>query len=131
MNPRKSTSSFSKRENTRRNPFNRRNNRSISFRLWYISGHTPRGVHGCSGVGTTGMNPKARASWRVSLPSYARSIRNGPGRCGPRRVSSLRPSGASWASRRERERYGGSSIRGHMNLGVQPRDLPIDWGRFF
>ena len=32
MNPRNTTSSFSKREKMRRNPFNRRNNRSISLR---------------------------------------------------------------------------------------------------
>ena len=45
---------------------------------------------------------------------YARPInRNRPGRCGPRRVSSLRPSGASWACLGEREHYGGSSIRGN------------------
>ena len=31
MNPRKITSSFSKREKMRRNPFNRRNSLSISF----------------------------------------------------------------------------------------------------
>ena len=37
MNPRKITSSFSKRENMRRNPFNRRNSLSISLRLLYIS----------------------------------------------------------------------------------------------
>ena len=37
MNPKKSTSSFSKREKMRRNPFNRRNSRSTSFRLLYIS----------------------------------------------------------------------------------------------
>ena len=37
MNPRKITSSFSKREKMRRNPFNRRNSLSISLRLLYIS----------------------------------------------------------------------------------------------
>ena len=37
MNPRKITSSFSKREKMRRNPFSRRNSLSISLRLLYIS----------------------------------------------------------------------------------------------
>ena len=37
MNPRKITSSFSKREKMRRNPFNRRNSLSISLRLLYTS----------------------------------------------------------------------------------------------
>ena len=37
MNPRKITSSFSKREKMRRNPFNRRKSLSISLRLLYIS----------------------------------------------------------------------------------------------
>ena len=37
MNPRKITSSFSKREKMRRNPFNRRNSLSISLRFLYIS----------------------------------------------------------------------------------------------
>ena len=37
MNPRNITSSFSKREKMRRNPFNRRNSLSISLRLLYIS----------------------------------------------------------------------------------------------
>ena len=37
MHPRKITSSFSKREKMRRNPFNRRNSLSISLRLLYTS----------------------------------------------------------------------------------------------
>ena len=50
---------------------------------------------------------------------YARPINeNRPGRCGPRRVSSLRPSGASWAWPGESENVMAAGIRGnHMNLG--------------
>ena len=64
MNPRKSVSSFSKREKMRRNPFNRRNNRSISFRLLYISRSYSQGSTRVLRGGTTGVNPSANASWR-------------------------------------------------------------------
>ena len=70
-NPRKSTASFSKREKIPRNPFNRRNNLSISLRLLYISRSYSQGATRVLRGGTTGRNPNA--SWRVSLPSYARS----------------------------------------------------------
>ena len=120
MKPRKSTSSFSKREKIRRKPFNRRNKRSTSLRLLYISMSYVHGETRVEDGGTTGVNPSANASWRVSLPSYARSITIDKfSRCGPRRLSSLRPSGASWACPAERENIRGrSSICGnHMNLG--------------
>ena len=121
MNPRKSTSSFSKREKTRRNPFNRRNNRSISFRLWYIFRSY---AHGCTRVlrgGTTGMNPKAQGELAGLIAlvcpvhqqgqAWALRAKTGQQLTPFRRVVGL--------SRRERERYGGSSIRGnHMNLGA-------------
>ena len=104
MKPRKSTSSFSKREKIRRKPFNRRNKRSTSLRLLYISMSYVHGETRVEDGGTTGVNPSANASWRVSLPSYARSITIDKfSRCGPRRLSSLRPSGASWACPAERE----------------------------
>ena len=57
MNPRKSTSSFSKREKMRRNPFKRRNRRSISFRR--LLDHRPRVRHGCQGY--TGTKPSGVA----------------------------------------------------------------------
>ncbi len=119
MNPRKMTSSFSKREKIRRNPFKRRNSRSISLRRLYISRSYSQGWSRLRFGGTTGVYPSAKANWRVSSPSYARSMSRQSGAfCLPRRFSSLRPSGASWAWRGKRERYGRSSIRGnHMNLG--------------
>ena len=67
-NPRKSTSSFSKREKIRRNPFNRRNNLSISLRLLYISRSYSQGATRVLRGGTTGRNPNANASWRWRCP---------------------------------------------------------------
>jgi len=74
MKPRKITSSFSKREKMRRNPFRRRNNLSISLRRLYIWRSYTHGSRRVDNGGTTGVNPRARANWRVSLPSYARSM---------------------------------------------------------
>lgn len=98
MKPRKITSSFSKREQMRRNPFGRRNRRSTSLRRLYISRSYTHGSHRVLRGGTIGSNPNGSASWRVALPSYARSINTGSfSRWPPRRRSNLRPSGASWA----------------------------------
>ena len=116
MKPRKSTSSFSKREKIRRKPFNRRNKRSTSLRLLYISMSYVHGETRVEDGGTTGVNPSANASWRVSLPSYARSITIDKfSRCGPRRLSSLRPSGASLVRRRGRTSEPFEHLR--QNLG--------------
>ena len=135
MNPRKSTLSLSKREKMRRKPFNRRNSRSTSLRLLYNSLLYSHGSTLVETGGTTGANPNSNASWRVSLPSYARSITMDRSfRCGPRRWSSLRPSGASWACPGEREGHGRSSICGnHMNLGSPsaPRLSDRLWSVFF
>ena len=57
-----------------RNPFKRRNKRSISLRRLYISRSYSHGSSREADGGTTGINPSAKASWRVSLPSYARSM---------------------------------------------------------
>ena len=54
MNPRNTTSSVSKREKTQRNPFNRRNNRSISLRRVYISRSYSQGSTRVRNGGTTG-----------------------------------------------------------------------------
>ena len=118
MKPRKSTSSFSKREKIRRKPFNRRNKRSTSLRLLYISMSYVHGETRVEDGGTTGVNPSANASWRVSLPSYARSITIDKfSRCGPRQqlASFRRVVGLSGG---EGEHQSRSSICGnHMNLG--------------
>ncbi len=74
MKPRKITSSFSKREKTRRKPFRRRNNLSISLRRFYMWPSYCQGSTRVANGATTGVNPRARANWRVSLPSYARSM---------------------------------------------------------
>ena len=135
MKPRKSTSSLSKREKMRRKPFNRRNKRSTSLRLLYSSLSYSQGLTRLESGGTTGSNPNSNASWRVSLPSYARSItidrslRCGPGggaACGlPVRR------GLSWG---KGEGHGRSSICGnHMNLGGPAATRLSDglWSVFF
>ena len=73
MNPRKITSSFSKREKMRRNPFNA--GTASLFRCVSCTSPVvlPRMNPGAEGR-NNGSEPKANASWRVSLPSYARSI---------------------------------------------------------
>ena len=67
MNPRKITSSFSKREKIRRKPLRRRNRRSISLRRLYISRLYIQGSRRVLSGGTTGVKPRSSASWRVSL----------------------------------------------------------------
>ena len=69
MNPTNTTSSFSNREKMRRNPFNRRNNRSISLRRLYISRLYSQGSIRVRNGGTTGSYPSAKASCRVASPS--------------------------------------------------------------
>ncbi len=103
MKPKKRASSLSKREKIRRKPFNRLNKRSTSLRLLYTSLSYSHGATRVESGGTTGMNLSSKASWRVSFPSYARSITTcrfsccglPGGQTGRRRLSSLRPSGAS------------------------------------
>ena len=74
MNPRNITSSFSKREKMRRNPFRRRNRRSTSLRRLYISRSYSQGLRRVLFGGTTGAKPRSSANWRVRSSSYARSI---------------------------------------------------------
>ena len=76
MKPMKITSSFSKREKTLRKPLRRRNNLSISLRRLYMWRSYCQGSTRVAKGGTTGVNPRARANWRVPLPSYARSMRS-------------------------------------------------------
>ena len=56
-------------EKMRRNPLSRRNNLSISLRLLYISRSYSHGAIRLDLGGTTGMKPKSKTNWRVSLPS--------------------------------------------------------------
>ena len=74
MNAMNMTSSFSNREKMRRNPFRRRNSRSISLRRVYRARSYSHGATRLGWGGTTGMYPRSTASCRVSSPSYARSI---------------------------------------------------------
>ena len=71
MNPRNTTSSFSKREKMRRNPFSRRNNRSISLRRLYISRSYSQGSTRVRNGGTTGSNP----SGQCQLPGLVALVR--------------------------------------------------------
>ena len=103
MNPRNMTSSFSKRENTRRKPLSRRNRRSTSLRLLYSSRSYFQGAVRLLFGGTTGVKPRSTASCRVSSSSQARSmIRAGRFDGRPSRFRSCRPCGASWALPGER-----------------------------
>lgn len=113
-------SSLSKRLKMRRNPLSRRNGRSDSFRRRYQALLHDHGSRRVESGGTTGVKPSSRASCRVSLPSYARSMigRQRRGRAA-RVCSSSRPAGRRIRlSGRERERHGRARIRGNqMNLG--------------
>ena len=55
MNPRKRTSSFSKRVKIRRKPYKRRNNRSTSFRLLSVALSYAQGSTRFWRGGTTGV----------------------------------------------------------------------------
>ena len=67
-------------------------------------GRTPHGRIRVPDDGTTGVDPKAKISGRVSLPSYARSTISDTSFTGlPSRFSTLRPSGRSSACPGERE----------------------------
>ena len=129
MNPKKTTSSFSKREKMRRNPFIRRNNRSISFRLLYISRPYSHGSVRLLGGGTTGVNPRSNANWAGLIAlicpvheqegSWTLRAETGQQLAAFRRVVGL--------TRRERKGYSSSSIRGnHMNLGGPAPAGPAD-----
>ena len=131
------TSSFSKRENIRRNPCNRRNRRSTSFRRLYISLSYFHGLRRLLLGGTTGTRSRSNTICRVSFPSWALSINTLQTPCGrssPQLASSLRPSGPSLAWPGEREKS--SAIRALAGikwiLVVQPpRDFPMDCPPFF
>ncbi len=127
MKPKKRASSLSKREKIRRKPFNRLNKRSTSLRLLYTSLSYSHGATRVESGGTTGMNPSSKASWRVSFPSYARSITTCRFSCGlsarradrPQTTEQLAPLRCVVSlSGGEREDHCCSSICGnHMNLG--------------
>ena len=91
------TSSLSKREKILLKPLSRRNNRSISLRRRYMTRSYCHGLtRPCLG-GTTGVNPSSNTNYRVSPPSYARSMIMDTVECtGFNMRSSSRPSGASW-----------------------------------
>ena len=95
-NPRNTTSSFSKSEKIRRNPFNRRNTHPILLcRLCISRSYSQGSTRVCNG-GTTGSY--RRANCRVSSPWQARSMFSLGLSCSlPSRLKSLRPSGVSWA----------------------------------
>jgi len=98
MNAVNITSSLSKREKILRKPFSLRNNRSISLRRRYIIRSYRQGLRRFCLGGTTGVNPSAKTNWRVSSPSYARSmIMETEDSGGFKVLNKLRPSGASWA----------------------------------
>jgi hypothetical protein len=89
-------SSLSKRLKMRRKPLSPRDSRSTSLRRRHSTLLFPHGSTRVLLGGTTGMNPRSKASWRVSLPSYALSINRWQptgNSCGP--SSSARPSGVS------------------------------------
>ena len=120
MNPRKSTSSFSKREKTRRNPFNRRNNRSISFRLWYIFRSY---AHGCTrvlGRGTTGMNPKAKASYSTIPTSEIDTCNSAGQSCEWQTIDHqklrIRPGGGRGCRTTVRHACASTSMTGYRNM---------------
>ena len=98
MMPRDMTSGFPNRGRMRRNPFDRRNNRSTPLRRLHISRSYSQGSIRLPRGGTAGPDPKSSTGRRPPLPSYARSI-NGDGfPCrSPGRWGGPRPSGASRA----------------------------------
>ena len=71
MNPRNTTSSFSKHEKIRRNPFNRRNSRSISLRRLYISRLYSQGSIRVRNGGTKGSYPSGQGQ----LPGLVALVR--------------------------------------------------------
>ena len=94
MNPRNTTPGFPKRVKIRRNPLKRRNNRPVSLRRLRVSRLRSQGSVRARKGGATGACPKARANWRIPLPSRARSMTgDGPSSRLPSRFSGLRPSG--------------------------------------
>ena len=130
MNPKKSTSSFSKREKMRRNPFNRRKAARPHSASCTSRGHRPRGGHGC--FGTTGVpqgqglashcprmpGPSTGTGPGIAGPdgsaTYALPARRGPG---PGRARTL------WRFEHPRQPY--------ESWWSNRPDLPMDWGPFF
>ena len=153
LNPGNATASFSKREKVRRNPCNRRGNRSISLRRLCISQSCTQGSTRIRSGCAAGSCPSANASCRVSSPSCAGSMmseghransaayalpgRRGPvpARAGPRRRFEHPPQPyESWRSSRRGSgrRIGGAFLRARpvgMSLDdgvVQRRRLELD-----
>ncbi len=133
--PRYMTSSWSKREKTRRKPLSRRNRRSTSWRRRYRFRSYSQGVMRRLFGGTTGVKPRSATRRRVSSSSSARSMTSA-GRCDGFfcRCRSFRPSGASCALPGERAKAtavrASAATRGSWVLHP-PRDFPMPWAPFF
>ncbi len=74
MHPRKSTSSFSHREQRRRHPCNRRNTRAIAVRRVDSSRADAQGLTRVRRGGPTGAYPSATAQGRGWAPADARAL---------------------------------------------------------
>ncbi len=129
MNPRNSTASFSHREQRRRNPFKRRNTRSIAVRRFAPHGPTPKAPPGGAAAA-----PRATARCQGLAPSSARaksSARLSGG--GSRRVSPWRPAGAVGAGAGESAKaraVRASAATRRLLGGPAPRDRPREGGGF-
>ncbi len=135
MNPRNSTASFSHREQRRRNPFKRRNTRSIAVRRLYPSRSYAQGpTRGRRGAPTGSPPPLATVRCQGLAPSSARaqsSARLSGGR--PRRVSPWRPAGAAGAGAGESAKaraVRASAATRRLLGGPAPRDRPREGKRF-
>ena len=123
MKPRKMTSSFSKREKMRRNPFSRRNSRSTSLRRLsssrsYAQGDKPGLARRPHRVEPQGPGKLAGLGPLIGPIHHPRQLRSLAAQATEQLAALRRIMGLA---RRQRDRHRRSSIRGNqMNLGVPP-----------